>query len=304
MPEAPQPLKGALWLAIAILSWGALFSIAKRTLPELDPFFLGSFRFAIGVLLFIAILWAAEGRAALRYGGRFVPAALFGVVGFCGFNILVWWGLSYTRPEHASVIMALQTPMIALALWFTRGLKPATFTIGCIVTAIAGVVTVVTKGEPLHALSGGSLVGDLLVFLGAVSWMVYTLAGGYFSGWSPLRMTVLTCIPGTIGLIAINIFTINAGYSALPTLQQVASVWWQLLYFVIFSVILGVLGFNNAVKHLGALNTMLTMTLIPVIVFGIEAALGQSFSAIELAGAGLVIAALVANNLFLRRRGL
>jgi hypothetical protein len=41
-----------------------------------------------------------------------------------------------------------------------------------------------------------------------------------------------------------------------------------------------------------------------VIVFGIEAALGQSFSAIELAGAGLVIGALVANNLFLRRRGL
>lgn len=267
----------------------------------LDPFFLGAFRYAVGVLIFIALLWAAEGRAALRYGGRFLPAAVFGVFGFCGFNILVWWGLVYTRPEHASVIMALQTPMIALALWFVRGLKPAGFTIGCIAVAIAGVLTVVTKGDPTHALAGGSLIGDLLVFLGAVSWMIYTLAGGYFSGWSPLRMTVLTAIPGTIGLIAIDIFTINAGYSALPTLQQVASVWWQLVYFVVFSVILGVLGFNYAVKHLGALNTMLSMTLIPVIVFAIEAALGQSFSAIELAGAGLVIGALAANNLYLRR---
>jgi drug/metabolite transporter (DMT)-like permease len=267
----------------------------------LDPFFLGSFRYAIGVLIFIAILWVAEGRAALRYGGRFWPAAVFGLIGFCGFNVLVWWGLIYTRPEHASVIMTLQTPMVALALWFVRGLRPSNFTIGCIAVAIAGVVTVVTKGDPVHALAGGSLVGDLLVFLGAASWMVYTMAGGYFSGWSPLRMTVLTCIPGTIGLVAINIFTINAGYSALPTLQQIASVWWQLAYFVVFSVILGVLGFNNAVKHLGALNTMLTMTLIPVIVFGIEAALGRSFAAIELAGAGLVVGALVANNLYLRR---
>jgi drug/metabolite transporter (DMT)-like permease len=297
-------LKGLLWLGIAIVSWGALFSIAKRTLPVLDPFFLGAFRYAIGVLIFIALLWAAEGRAALRYGGRFLPAAVFGIFGFCGFNILVWWGLVYTRPEHASVIMALQTPMIALALWFVRGLKPAGFTIGCIGVAIAGVVTVVTKGDPTHALAGGSLVGDLLVFLGAVSWMIYTLAGGYFSGWSPLRMTVLTAIPGTVGLVAINVFTISAGYSVLPTLQQIASVWWQLVYFVVFSVILGVLGFNNAVKHLGALNTMLSMTLIPVIVFAIEAALGQSFSAIELAGAALVIGALAANNLFLRRRGL
>jgi drug/metabolite transporter (DMT)-like permease len=267
----------------------------------LDPFFLGAFRYGVGIFIFIAILWASEGRQALRYGGRFLPAAVFGAFGFCGFNVLVWWGLVYTRPEHASVIMALQTPMIALALWLVRGMKPAAFTIGCIAVAIAGVVTVVTKGDPAHALSGGSLVGDLLIFLGAVSWMIYTLAGGYFSGWSPLRMTVLTCIPGTIGLIAINIFTIQAGYSALPTPEQVASVWWQLVYFVVFSVILGVLGFNNAVKYVGALNTMLTMTLIPVIVFVIEAALGQSFSAIELIGAGLVVAALAANNLYLRR---
>ena len=300
--SAPQPLKGAIWLAIAIVSWGALFSIAKRTLPVLDPFFLGSFRYAVGILIFIAILWASEGRQALRYGGRFVPAALFGAFGFCGFNILVWWGLIYTRPEHASVIMALQTPMMALALWLVRGMRPATFTVACIVVAITGVVVVVTKGDPAHALAGGSLAGDLLVFLGAVSWTVYSLAGGHFAGWSPLRMTVLTCIPGTVGLIAINVFTIHAGYSRLPTLDQIASVWWQLIYFVVFSVILGVLGFNNAVKYLGALNTMLTMTLIPVIVFGIEAALGQSFSAVELAGAAIVIGALAANNLYLRRR--
>jgi drug/metabolite transporter (DMT)-like permease len=296
-----DPLKGALWLAIAILSWGALFSIAKRTLPVLDPFFLGAFRYAIGVLIFIAILWAAEGRAALRYGGRFWPAAVFGLVGFCGFNILVWWGLSYTRPEHASVIMALQTPMVALAFWFTRGMRPANFTVACIAIAIGGVLVVVTKGDPAHALAGGSLLGDLLIFLGAVSWMVYTMAGGYFSGWSPLRMTVLTAIPGTVGLVAINAFTIGMDYSALPTLGQVWSMKWQLAYFVVFSVVLGVLGFNNAVKHVGALNTMLTMNLIPIIVFGIEAALGQSFSAIELGGAAIVIGALAANNLYLRR---
>ena len=52
------------------MSWGGLFSIAKRTLPVLDPFFLGSFRYAVGILIFVAVLWASEGLAALRYGGR------------------------------------------------------------------------------------------------------------------------------------------------------------------------------------------------------------------------------------------
>ena len=267
----------------------------------LDPFFLGSFRYAFGVLLFIAILWAAEGRQALRYGGRFLPAAVYGLVGFCGFNILVWWGLFYTRPEHASIIMALQTPMTALAMWLTRGIRPAPFTVGCIAFAIAGVVLVVTKGDPSQVFGGGSLLGDFLVFLGAVSWVVYTMAGQHFAGWSPLRMTVLTCIPGTVGLIAINLFTIQMGYSALPTLEQVWSVKWQLGYFVVFTVVLGVLGFNNGVRYLGALNTMLMLNLIPIIVFAIEAWLGRSFAGIELGGAAIVIGALIANNLYLRR---
>src|SRR6185436_18193903 len=147
-----------------------------------------------------------------------------------------------------------------------------------------------------------SAIGDLLVFLGAVSWVVYTMAGHHFSGWSPLRMTVLTCIPGTVGLVAINIATIAAGYSELPTPEQVWSVKWQLAYFVVFTVILGVLGFNNGVKYLGALNAMLMLNLIPIIVFAIEAWLGRSFAAIEIGGAAVVIGALVANNLYMRAR--
>jgi drug/metabolite transporter (DMT)-like permease len=274
--------------------------VAKRTLPVLDAFFLGSVRYAFGVLIFIAILRAAEGREALRYGGRFLPAAFFGLIGFCGFNLLVWWGLSYTRPEHASIIMALQTPMTAIAVWLTQGRRPAPFTIGCVAAAIAGVLLVVTKGSLAGVFQGGSLLGDVLVFLGAVSWVVYTMAGWHFSGWSPLRVTVLTAIPGTVGLIAINATAIGFGVAELPTLQAVWSVKWQIAYFIVFTVVLGVLGFNNGVKYLGALNTMLMLNLVPVIVFGIEAWLGRSYEAVELAGAAVVIGALVANNLYMR----
>lgn len=281
-----------------------MFSVAKRTLPVLDAFFLGSLRYAFGMLIFIAILWAVEGRQALRYGGRFAPAAVFGLIGFCGFNLLVWWGLSFTRPEHAAIIMALQTPMTALAVWLTQGKRPQSFTIACVAVAIAGVLLVVTKGSLVHVFAQGSLLGDLLVFLGAVSWVIYTMAGWHFSGWSPLRMTVLTAIPGAIGLIAINAAVIGLGYSELPTFEAVWSVKWQLAYFIVFTVVLGVLGFNNGVKYLGALNTMLMLNLIPVIVFAIEAWLGRSYEAIELVGAAVVIGALVANNIFLRRQAL
>ena len=223
------------------------------------------------------------------------------MIGIACFNLLVWSGLTLTRPEHAAIIMATQTPLIALTVWLTRGQRPAPFVIGCVVAVLAGVILVVTKGDPARAFAGGAILGDALVFLGAVSWVVYTLSAGRFAGWSPLRLTVLTCVPGAVGLFIANGIAIAAGLAALPSAAAIVSIGWQVAYFSIGTVVLGILGFNFANKYLGPLNAMLSLNLIPVCVFAIEAALGRSFAAIEIAGAALVIAALVANNLYLRR---
>jgi len=200
--------------------WTPLFSVAKRTLPYLDPFALGTVRYAIGVALLIALLAAFEGRQALRYDGRLASASLIGLIGITGFNLFVWLGLIYTRPEHASIILALQSPLAALAVWLTRGQRPAAFTLGCVALAIAGVLLVVTKGDPARAIAdlgqGGALLGDVLVLLGAVSWVAYTLSAANFAAWSPLRFTVLTCIPGGIGLLAANVVAVAAGVAVVP----------------------------------------------------------------------------------------
>jgi len=292
---------GLAWIGLAILCWTPLFSVAKRTLPYLDAYALGSARYLVGIVLFVLLLIAVEGSQALRFEGRFWPATLYGLIGITGFNLFVWIGLGYTRPEHASIIMALQTPLTALAVWLARGHQPAAFTLGCVLAAFAGVVLVVTKGDPHVALAGGELLGDLLVFCGALAWMIYTLAGAWrFPGWSPLRMTVLTCIPGAVGLVLANVVAVLVGAAAIPTPESIAGVAWQILYFSVGTVVLGVLGFNAAARRLGPLNTMLMLNLIPIGVFGIEAALGRSFAAIEIAGAAVVIGALVANNLYLR----
>lgn len=295
---------GLAWITLSILCWAPLFSVAKRTLPYLDPFALGTVRYFFGVALFVLVLVALEGRAALRYEGRLLPAAAFGVTGIAGFNLFVWIGLIFTLPEHAAVILALQSPLIALAVWMARGQRPAAFTLGCVAVAIAGVLLVVTQGDPARAIAditrGGALFGDALVLLGAISWAIYSLGVGHFPGWSPLRFTALTCIPGLGGLIAANIVAIVLGWAVVPTAHALGAVAWQIAYFSICTVVLGVLGFNNAARRLGPLNAMLMLNVVPVLVFAIEAALGRSFAAIELAGAAVVIGALVANNLYLR----
>ena len=276
-------------------------SVAKRTMPYMDAYALGSVRYLFAMALFIPLLVMLEGRAALRFDGRLGAATLFGLLGITAFNLFVWLGLALTRPEHASVILALQTPLTALAVWLVRGQRPAGFTLGCVALAFAGVVLVITKGEPRFEIGRGELLGDLLVLCGALSWMAYTLAVAWkFPDWSPLRMTVLTCIPGTVGLLVANLVAISIGISQIPTIEVIAGLGWHIAYFSIGSVILGVLGFNAAARRLGPLNTMLMLNFIPIGVFAIEAALGRSFVAVEIGGALLVIGALVANNLYLR----
>ncbi len=261
-------------------------------------------RYALGAALFVALLAAIEGRAALRYDGRLVAATLCGLVGIAGFNLFVWLGLGFTRPEHASVILALQTPLTALAVWLVRKQRPAGFTLGCVALAVGGVLLVVTRGDPRGAIAGmgaRGLLGDVLVFFGALAWTAYALAATRFAGWSPLRYSVLTCVPGFAGLLAAHALAVALGAARVPTLADIAAVAWRIAYFALGSVVLGVLAFNAATRRLRALNTLLMMNLVPVGVFAIEAALGRTFSPAELLGAVLVIGALVANNLFFRR---
>jgi drug/metabolite transporter (DMT)-like permease len=291
---------GLAWIGLAILCWTPLFSVAKRTLPYLDAYALGSVRYVFGVALLVLLLVLFEGRAALRYGERLGVATLYGLIGITGFNLFVWIGLGYTRPEHASIILALQTPLTALAVWLAHGQRPARFTLGCVAIAIGGVVLVISKGDLANALAGGSLLGDTLIFLGAVSWVTYTLSASRFAGWSPLRFTVLTCIPGGVGLVVAHAIALAVGAAAVPSPETLLAAGWQILYFSVGTVVLGVLGFNAAARRLGPLNTMLMLNLIPIGVFGIEAALGRSFAAVEIAGAAIVIGALVANNLYVR----
>jgi drug/metabolite transporter (DMT)-like permease len=103
-----------------------------------------------------------------------------------------------------------------------------------------------------------------------------------------------------LGLVTANVVAVAVGAASAPSAGAIAGVAWQILYFSVGTVVLGVLAFNNANRRLGPLNTMLMMNLVPIGVFGIEAALGRSFTAVELAGALTVVGALVANNLYLR----
>jgi drug/metabolite transporter (DMT)-like permease len=278
-----------------------LFPIALVTLSSLDPFHMTAIRYGITAIILLVLLTAVEGRDALRLEGKVARLALLGSFGFAGLGMFLFVGLQHSRPEHGGIIMATQPLIAAVVAWLLKGTRPARSTLGFLGIALAGVVLVITKGHFAGLFDGGTGWGDLLMFFGAVSWIIYTLGAAEFPSWSPLRYTALTCVLALPTIFGITLAATASGYVATPTGAAVASVGWELAYIIGVASVLGVLSWNAGNKMLGATNGVLFINFVPITVFAIRIAQGHHFTPIEFVGAALVIGALIGNNIATKR---
>ena len=165
--------RAAAMLVFTTLAWGAMFAIAKTALGTLDAFWLSTVRYVPAALVMLAVLAFVEGPAALNPKGAAWRMLGYGTLGFAGFSILGFLGLSQSRPEHAAIIIALLPLVTAVLNWLLRGRRPAPVTVASLLVAFTGVAMVVTKGDLRLALHG-TLHADALVLAGVVCWAAYT----------------------------------------------------------------------------------------------------------------------------------
>lgn len=291
---------GLLAAFMAVVFWGVQLPIAKDAFVAVDSFHVTLIRYGGATLFLIPLLALLEGRSALGFQGRAVPASVLGVVGMCISPMLVFLGMAMSRAEHTVVIIALQPSITAIAQWLVRGRRPARFTLACIAAAFVGVVLVVTKGDPAVAGTPRELAGDFIVLGGAICWVIYTMGSERLAGWSAWRVTVLTLIPGVVANFLLTEVLVQAGVISVPGTAAVLSVGWELAYLSLFGVLIGMLAWNFGTQRIGSLNSMLLINFMPVATFAVRAWQGHRFEAVEIAGAALVVAALAANNIFLR----
>jgi drug/metabolite transporter (DMT)-like permease len=283
----------------AVLLWGAQFPVAKAAYTTLDPYTLTSARYILAASVLMALAAATGGRAALSPGPHPWRLVLAGVLGMAGSPLLVFVGLSYTLPEHAVIIVALQPSITAIVQWRLNGKRPATFTLAAIGVAFAGVVLVVVS----HGFRPGEakLFGDLMVLSGCCCWICYTLMLSGFPGFGALRFTALTCFFGAIVICTVTVIALSVGAVPMPQASAFVSVAPHIAFLAIPGVVLAMVLWNYGNARLGPLNSMLVINLMPVETYFIRYLQGARFTWQEWTGAALVIGALVANNIYQRR---
>jgi drug/metabolite transporter (DMT)-like permease len=298
--SASRPL-GVLAATATTLSWGGMFIVAESAFGHVDAVWQSAIRYGVASVVFLLLLALLEGRAAFAPSRRMLSAAGLGAIGFAGFNLLAFVCLRWTTPEAASLIVSTMPLLTAFVLWARTGARPRPVTWATGAVALLGVATVLGDGNPAAVLHGGLNRGDLLVLLGATSWVVYTTGAAGFPGWSPLRYTAISATGGAVVIVAIALSLSWAGVLEVPGGSDLAAAWWQLTYVVVLAAVVAVLCWNHAMRVLGPQDGVLFINLVPITTFTVQALRGETPRAGELLGVAITLAALVANNLLARR---
>ena len=299
-PTQQELSSGAVLLLLTVIVWGIQFPIAKHAFETVNAFHSAVVRFTIPALILLTALVIKESFSALNTRSDTWPVIGLGVLGMCGAPSLIFGGLMFTRPEIAAIIVATQPLMTVVAQRLMGGANPGVVSLLCVAFAFLGVVTVVTRWEANIGLTQLELIGDAMVLCGAVCWVMFTISCSRYHHWTSLRLTALTMAAGALANTLLVVALVTLGLLTNPSLTEWYQVRWEMLFLAIIGVLGAMFGWNIGARRVGPLNAMLFINLIPVVTFMVRYWQGYRFEQIELVGAGMVIAALLVQNSYMR----
>ncbi|HEY2494404.1 MAG TPA: DMT family transporter [Paenibacillus sp.] len=300
-----QIVIGSLLCLIASMSWGAMFPVAHMALQHIDPFYFSFIRYLIVAIILSVLLFVKEGRSSFRLEGRGKTLLFFGTMAFTVYNMSVFLGqdLMGESGTVAASIMEVLMPMISImVLWITTKAAPKKYMLTSVAIALVGALLVITNGNlDFFMMAGQHLFPLLLIFMGVVGWVVYSMGGSQFKDWSILRYSTLTCLLGSAVSFVIVTLASAFGVLPVPTWHTIFSIKYEMAFMILLPGLVALLSWNLGLKLLSPLNGLLFINFVPITTFVIMAFQGYQISMYEFFGTLLIIFALIRNNAYQRK---
>jgi drug/metabolite transporter (DMT)-like permease len=272
-------------MLLVCLIWGLNFSVTKAAFAEFPPLAFTAIRFVIASALLWPLTRLIEGDAPLPRGAL-KRLIVLGFVGNTLYQIGFILGLYRTSASNSALILASMPSLVAL-LAAGLGLEPARpRVIGGVLVATLGVVLVIAARGV--GLGEGELTGDLVTVGAVFCWAGYTLGLRTLPpGITPLRITTVTAIAGTPGLLL----------AALPEVTGMKwdaigpTGWGALAYATLLSLVVAYLIWNRSVQQVGPSRTVIYMCITPLVgVIGAALLLGEQLRPLQGVGAVFILA--------------
>ena len=263
-------------MVAASVIWGGTFVAGRFLAGSLPPLLLSSLRFTLASLTLGIFLAATRARPALPDRKQFCQLVILGFFGVFAYNIFFFYGLTYTTASRASLVVALNPAMIALACWLFLGEPLRRLQKFGIVLCIlgSGMVIVSQNGAGAFTQAGG-LSGDVIILGCVFSWTVYSVCARSLSRQLGALVTVCYSIWfGTIILCAVSFWLLPAG--SLSGLWELpAASWLALAYLGVVGSAVAYVWYYDAIRWIGAARSgafialnPLSAVLLGVLLFG------------------------------------
>ena len=167
--------------------------------------------------------------------------------------------------------------------------------------AFIGAVLVITKGDfSFFGTLSTNALPLLFIFIGVTGWVIYTMGGQRFKGWSTLRYSTLTCATGTAVTATITAGLTVQGTLTVPILTTLQIIKYDMAFMIFLPGLVALLAWNYGIKILTSLNGILFINVVPLTTLAIMLMQGYQITIFDITGTLLVITALVGNNMYQR----
>src|SRR5437764_12709215 len=279
-----------LLLSLSSLFWAGNIVLARHVGAHVPPLTVTTIRWFGVFLLLVPFSWPQLRRdwRALR---KSLPLMLFlSLVGFAFNNAISYWALQYTEALNALLIQSAGPLFVALWSLALFGIRLTGAQLAGITISLAGVLTIILRGD-FGALASISFNrGDLMFASSLVSFGLYSALIPRRPVTHALSLISFTTCCGALMLVPFSIWEYSTGVTLKFDFISMAT----LGYAVIFPSTLAYLFFNRGLAPIGPNRAPPSFT--PVPVFGSAMAillLGEQLRLFHLVGYALVLAGVV-----------
>ncbi len=274
-------------LALAAVLWGGSIVAQKLALGSFSAVEASVLRDIGGLAILLTTWWWQEGTLA-KISGRDLGILFWLGLGVLGNHLLILMGLKYVSGAVAGVIIGSAPVVTALLSAVMIQDVPLRSVWAGGLLSCAGVALVSIAG--FQAAGEHPIFGSLLVFLGVVSWALYSIGSrALMDRISPLTVNWTTLLVATaiqIPLLWTDRKMLDAGPASV-TMPD----WLALGYLVVFATAVAQQAWLFGVRGIGPSRASVLGNLTPVAAVALSALiLHESVGPVEVIGIALILA--------------
>lgn len=278
-----------VFLLLATLFWAGNFLVGETAAGSMSPLELTFWRWTLAagpLLLLASVIDRPDWRAALR---QWRLLLLLSALGMSAYTLFLYAALGQTSALNAALITAANPALIVLLALVLFGQRPDGRAWAGLVLGLAGVLLVLTGGNPAGLLALRFNSGDLLMLASILVWGFYTILSRRV-GIPAITSTALQAVLAVLCLLPAAVLT-GAG------LPEDGAGALSLAYIAVFPSVGSYLLWNLALRKVPPSTAGNFLNMIAVFTAVITVLLGRAVSGAQVLGGALVIGGVLLTSL-------